>query len=103
MSTSHYEADVDDGVDGVSESSNESFGGGDVVDESSDGDDLPLVACFLPLAEDGGDEGALEVAVEHLTEEVDIGDEGAHEDDGHVGGIEETDGIGGVGSGLVVG
>lgn len=53
-------------MDGVGEGLEEGPGGGDVVDESSDGDDLALVAGFLPLPEDGGDEGAPEVAVHHL-------------------------------------
>ena len=101
--TSNDKGDVEEGVDGVGECLEEGPGGGDVVDESSDGDDLALVAGFLPLSEDGGDEGASEVAVHHLREEVDVGDEGRHEDDGHVGGVEESDGVGGIRGGLLVG
>lgn len=89
-------------MNGVSEGAEESLRRSDVVDESSDGHDLSLIACFLPLSEDGGNEGALEVAVEHLTKEVYVGDEGTHENDGHVGGIEQTDGIRGVRSGFVI-
>ena len=64
--TSDDKGDVEECVDGVGQGLEEGSGGGDVVDESSDGDDLALVAGFLPLSEDGGDEGAPEVAVHHL-------------------------------------
>ena len=80
----------------VGESVIESLGGSDVVDESTYRHDLSLVAGFLPLAKDRGDERALEVAIKHLTEEVDVGYEGTHQDDGHVGSVEQSDRVGGV-------
>jgi len=52
-----------------------------------------LIAGFLPLSEDRGDEGASKVSVHHLGEEVDVRDKSTHQNDGHVGGVEETDGI----------
>jgi hypothetical protein len=42
----------------------------------------------LPTSEYRGDEGAFEVAVEHLREEIHVGDKSAHENNGHVGGVE---------------
>jgi len=80
-------------VDGVSQGIIESARCSDVVDESTDRHDLSLIAGFLPLSEDRGDEGASKVSVHHLGEEVDVRDKSTHQNDGHVGGVEETDGI----------
>lgn len=90
-------------MDGAGDGLVEGLGGGDVVDETSNRDNLSLVASFLPGSEDGGDEVSSEVAVKHLGEKVDVRNEGAHQDDGHVGGVEETDGVGSIRSGLIVG
>lgn len=80
-------------MDGAGDGLVEGLGGSDVVDEASNRDDLSLISRFLPGAEDGGDEVASKVTMKHLGEEVDIRNEGTHEDDGHVGGVEETDGV----------
>ena len=47
-----------------------------------------------PLSKETNEEVALELAVEHLGQEVQVGDEGGLEDDWDVGGVEELDGVG---------
>ncbi len=66
MVTADDEQEIEECVYGISEGIVKGSGGGDVIDESSDGYDLSLISCFLPAAEDRGDEGAFEVAVKHL-------------------------------------
>ena len=93
MNTSNDEESVGDGVDRVSKSFIESSGWGNIVDKTTNGDDLTLISSFLPASEDRGNEASLEVSVEHLGEEVDVRYKGTHKNDGHVGGIEESDGV----------
>ena len=100
--TSNHEGDIEEGVDGVSQGVEEGARSSDVVDESTDRHDLTLIAGLLPFTENRGDEGSSKVTIHHLREEVDVGDEGAHEDNGHVRGVEETNGVGGVRCRLVV-
>jgi hypothetical protein len=52
---------------------------------------LTLITSLLPASEDRGDKASLEVSIEHLGEEIDIGNEGTHENNRHIGGIEEPD------------
>lgn len=93
INTSNDEESVGDGVDGISKGFVKSSGRSDVVDKTTNGDDLALISGLLPASEDRGDEASLEVSVKHLGEEVNVGYEGTHKDDGHVGGIEESDGV----------
>ena len=47
-----------------------------------------------PLSKETHEEVALELAVKHLGQEVQVGDEGGLQDDRDVGSVEEFDGIG---------
>ena len=101
--TSDDEGGVDDGVNGISDGFEEGPWRSDVVNESSNRHELSLHACFLPVAEKVGDEGTLEIPVQHLREEVEVGDEGSLQDDGDVGSVEESNRVGGFTGGFVVG
>ena len=46
---------------------------------------------FLPLSDEAHEEVALELAMKHLWEEVQVGDESSLEDDWDVGGVEKLD------------
>lgn len=43
----------------------------------------------MPLADEGNEEVAFELAVKHLTEEVQVGNEGGLQNDGDVRGVEQ--------------
>ena len=49
---------------------------------------------LLPLSKEANNEVALELSVENLGEEVEVGDKSGLEDDGDVGGVKELDGVG---------
>lgn len=63
----------------------------EVVCEASSGNAVPGSFYFLPCTEKLDEEVASEFLIENLREEVDIGDEGALKNDGHVGGVEKLD------------
>ena len=46
----------------------------------------------LPFSDEADEEIALELAVKHLREEVQVGDESCLEDDGNVRGVEQLNG-----------
>ena len=54
---------------------------------------MALDVVLSPLAEETNEEVAFELAMEHLREEVQVGDEGGLENDWDVGGVEELDGV----------
>lgn len=85
------EEGVDDGVDWVLLDVVQALGWTDVVSESTDGGGVSSHVVVLPLSEETDDEVATELAGEDLREEVDVGDEGALEDDGDVGSVEQFD------------
>mmetsp|Transcript_12501 Transcript_12501/g.40927 ORF Transcript_12501/g.40927 Transcript_12501/m.40927 type:complete len:317 (-) Transcript_12501:796-1746(-) len=88
------EDEVEDGVEGVVGDFGEGPGGRDVVGEASDGDGRVARAFdLLPLADEADEEDAGIPVVEELGEEVEVGDEGRLEDDGHVRRVEELDGV----------
>mmetsp|Transcript_34480 Transcript_34480/g.90737 ORF Transcript_34480/g.90737 Transcript_34480/m.90737 type:complete len:386 (+) Transcript_34480:534-1691(+) len=90
------EDQVDDGVDGVADDLGNRVGRREVVHQTAHRH-LPRRSrrlLVLPAAEPA-DEHVVRVAlVEELREEVEVGDEGGLEDDGHVGGVEELDRVG---------
>ena len=54
---------------------------------------MALHVVFLPLAEERNEVVALESAVKHLWEEVQVGDEGSLQNDGDVASVEKLDGV----------
>ena len=67
--------------------------GGDVVHEAADGHHVAALVDDLPPAEQLHDEVGTVALVEQLRDEVEVGDQRALQDDGHVGGVEELDGV----------
>ena len=49
---------------------------------------------FLPLSDEADEEVALELAVKHLRQEVQVRDKGGLQDDWDVGGVEQLDRVG---------
>lgn len=49
---------------------------------------------LTPFTQEANQEVSIEISVEHLREEVKIGDQSSLEDDGHVGSVEQLDGVG---------
>ena len=68
--------------------------GGDVIRDAGSGTELGGVVHGLPYAEEADEEVGGEAEGEHLGEHEDVGGEGGLEHDGHVGGVEELDGVG---------
>ena len=74
-----HEGDVDDAVDGVNEHVGEGAWGREVVAETRDGDGLGAASILvaLPGAEQTNDEVTMELAVEELGDDEEVGDKGA--------------------------
>lgn len=64
-----------------------------VVDKTGDGLHLSRTLTSLPDTDHLDQKVVAEARVEHLTEEEDVGRQSRLEHDGHVGGVEETDGV----------
>jgi len=64
-----------------------------VVDKTGDGEHLRRALASLPDSDHLNQKVVAEARVEHLTDEEDVGGKGRLEHDGHVGGVEETDGV----------
>ena len=88
----HDKGGIEERVEGISLDVEPVPWGRDVVGETSNGGGVAGHVKLLPLSEEADEEVALELAVEHLGEEVEVGDEGGLEDDWNVGGVEELDG-----------
>ena len=63
----------------------------DVVGKATNRSRVSSHVVLLPLSKEAHKEVTLELAVEHLGEEVEVGNEGSLENDGDVGGVEELD------------
>ena len=63
----------------------------DVVGETSDWSRVSSHVKLLPFSEEAHEEVTLELSVENLGEEVQVGDESGLENDWDVGGVEELD------------
>jgi len=97
------EDNVEDGVKGINEGLSEGAGGGQVVSQASDGVLVAGVGVVLPDAEELDEEVVGEAGVEHLGDHEDVGSEGGLENDGHVGGVEELDGVGTLNTAIALG
>ena len=64
-----------------------------VVDKTRDGEHLRRALASLPDSDHLNQKVVAEARVEHLTDEEDVGGKSRLEHDGHVGGVEETDGV----------
>jgi hypothetical protein len=64
-----------------------------VVDKTGDGEHLRRALTSLPDSDHLNQKVVAEARVEHLTDEEDVGGKSRLEHDGHVGGVEETDGV----------
>ena len=87
----HHERAVEEEVERVLNHVVELARRADVVGEASNGRRVSLNIVLGPLAKETNEEVALELAVKHLGEEVQVGNEGGLQDDWDVGGVEELD------------
>ena len=87
------EEEVEDGVERVVDYLREGAGGGDVVRNAADGLGTAPALRFLPLAEEADEDVGGGAVVQQLGHEVQVADEGRLQDDGHVAGVEELDGV----------
>jgi len=81
-------------VEGVLEDVPPLAGRADVVGQTTDRSRVSSEIVLGPLAEEAHEEVTFELAVEHLGEEVEVGDEGGLQDDWDVGRVEELNGVG---------
>lgn len=101
--SSEHVGNVDSSVDGVQESVLEVQGRRHVVDETRDGGKLGGALLGLPDTKELNQQVLREARVEHLADQEDVGGQGRLQHDGHVGGVEQTDGVGATGTTLAVG
>ncbi|KAJ6440062.1 tRNA isopentenyltransferase [Purpureocillium lavendulum] len=85
--------DIGSGVDGVEERVLEVERGRHVVDEAGGGVELRGAVLGLPDTEEADEEVLGEARVQHLADEEDVGGQGRLQHDGHVGRVEEADGV----------
>lgn len=88
-----HESDVDGGVNGVEESLAEVQRRRHVVGDTGGSVELGRALTRLPDTEKTDEKVVGKARVEHLRDEEDVGREGGLQHDGHVGGVEETDGV----------
>ena len=98
-----HEDDVEDAVEGVGDGLGEGSRGRHVVDKASDRDHLAAHVHLVPGAEELDELVATVVLVEELGDEVEVGDKGRLQDDGHVGGVEQLDWVRLLGTTLALG
>ena len=87
------ENEVEDGVEGVVDDLSQRGGRADVVRDATDGDHLTTLI-VLPLAEKTNEDVGGGTVVQELGDEVQVGNQSSLEDDGHVGGVEQLNGVG---------
>ena len=85
--------EVKDGVEGVVDDLSQRGGRADVVGDATDGDHLTTLV-VLPLAEKTNEDIGRGTVVQELGDEVQVGNQGSLEDNGHVRGVEQLDGVG---------
>lgn len=88
-----HERDVDGGVNGIEKSLLEVQRRGHVVGNTGGGVKLGGSLTGLPNSEELDQDVLREARVQHLTDQEDVGAESGLEHDGHVGGVEEADGV----------
>jgi hypothetical protein len=91
--SSEHVDDVDGGVDRVEESLLEVERRRHVVDETGHGVELRSTVLGLPDTEEADQQVLREAREEHLADQEDVGRESGLQHDGHVGGVEQTDGV----------
>lgn len=89
-----HEGNVDSGVDRVEESLLEVQRGRHVVGDTRGGVQLGRSLTGLPDSEELDKQVVREARVQHLADQEDVGAQSRLEHDGHVGGVEEADGVG---------
>ena len=82
-------------MEGVGEDLRESGGGRDVVAETTDGERLAGVFVCVPGTKERNEDVGGEFFVQDLGDEEHVGHQRGLEDDGHVGGVEQFDGVSG--------
>lgn len=88
-----HEADVDRSVDGVDQGLLEVQRRGHVVGNTGGSVELSSTVTGLPDSEELDKDVVGEAGIEHLADQEDVGAQSGLEHDGHVGGVEETDGV----------
>ncbi|CAG1994388.1 unnamed protein product [Fusarium graminearum] len=91
-STEHVD-DVGTHVDGVEKGVLHALGRRHVVDETGSSVELRRTILGLPDTEKTDEEVLREARVEHLADKEDVGRESGLQHDGHVGGVEQADGV----------
>jgi hypothetical protein len=89
-----HEGDVNSGVDGVEESLLEVQRRRHVVGDTGGSVELGGSLTGLPHSEELDKDVVRETGVQHLTDQEDVGAQSGLQHDGHVGGVEEADGVG---------
>mmetsp|Transcript_37510 Transcript_37510/g.95930 ORF Transcript_37510/g.95930 Transcript_37510/m.95930 type:complete len:343 (+) Transcript_37510:258-1286(+) len=89
-----HEGDVEHAVERVRDGLSDGARGGHVVDQPADGDHLAALVHLVPCAEQLHQLVGAIVLEQQLRDEVKVGDQRGLQDDGHVGGVEELDGVG---------
>lgn len=89
-----HESDVYSRVNGVKESLLEVEGRGHVVSDTRSSVKLGRAIAGFPNTKESDEEVVGETRVQHLANEEDVGAQSRLQHDGHVGGVEQADGVG---------
>ena len=81
-------------MEGIVDDFGETGGGRDVVGNSTDGDGGSASLSILPFAKNTHQNVGGGTVVQQLTDKVEIGNKGRLQNDGHVGSVEQFDGVG---------
>lgn len=87
----HNKEAIEEAVEGVTEDVGPGARRRNVVSQTTDRSRVTLHVILLPLAKEANEKVALELAVKHLREEVQVGDEGCLQNDRDVRSIEQLD------------
>ena len=91
--SNEHEGNVNSSVDGIEESLLEVKRGRHVVSDTRGGVKLGRSLTGLPDSEELDEDVLGEAGVQHLTDQEDVGAESGLKHDGHVGGVEQADGV----------
>ena len=88
-----HEGDIEDGVKWVSRYIGQRGRRGDVIHQTTGGNELAVTFAFLPATKELNEEVTTISLVQELRDEVEVGNQRRLQDDRHVGCVEELDGI----------
>jgi len=89
---SEHKHEIEESSEGIGSNLSDRVRGRDVIAQSSNWNS-GSIGVLLPRSKEVHKQVAWKSSVEHLREEIEIGDESTLQNDGHIAGVEQLDGI----------